>query len=406
MPKTYDTIIIGAGIAGCCAAYELQQKGQKVLLVDRSSVPASGGSGAAGAFVSPKIGKGSALQDLTTQAYEYAKDFYLQYFPEYFFQTGVIRIPKDAEDAEKFRLYEPFNHTDYKWIDKEALEAIGINNEEKSFLFEEAGVCDAPAMCRAIWEQVPFIQMDVESLEFNENVWQIKARSHALRGNAYENASSDSAECNRVDVCIPTQESGNEWGYIRAKNIVLATGYQNTLFDMRYMGVRGTWGSRGDYYSKLKLEVSMHKSISVSANIDGIIKLGATHNKAKNPCMACNGKPLQMLEERAKEMVDSSDFVLKETFCGMRAGSKDYFPLVGKVIDVPYMLETYPAIVRGAKPELTHRDNLYVLNGVGGRGFVFAPLMAKMLAEHMVEGKEVDKRVNPDRLFLKWCRKL
>jgi len=28
-----------------------------------------------------------------------------------------------------------------------------------------------------------------------------------------------------------------------------------------------------------------------------------------------------------------------------------------------------------------------------------------MLAEHMLEGKEIDKRVNPDRLFLKWCRK-
>ena len=164
MPKTYDTIIIGAGIAGCMAAYTLQAKGQKVLLVDRSAVPASGGSGAAGAFVSPKIGKGSALQTLTNEAYEYAKNFYVKHFPKHFSQTGVIRIPKDAEDAEKFRLYEPFNDTQYSWVSKEELEAIGINNAEESFMFEEAGVCDAPAMCRAIWEQVPFMQMDVERL--------------------------------------------------------------------------------------------------------------------------------------------------------------------------------------------------------------------------------------------------
>ena len=193
---------------------------------------------------------------------------------------------------------------------------------------------------------------------------------------------------------------------VEAKNIVLATGYQNTLFDMRYMGVKGTWGSRGDYYSKLKLDVSMHKSISVSASIDGIIKMGATHNKANDPCMVCDGKPLKSLEDQGSQMVDTSDFVLKEIFCGMRAGSKDYFPLVGRVIDTAYMIETYPAIVRGAKPELKHIDNLYILNGVGGRGFVFAPLMAEMLAEYMIEGKEIDKRVNPDRLFLKWCRKL
>lgn len=90
----------------------------------------------------------------------------------------------------------------------------------------------------------------------------------------------------------------------------------------------------------------------------------------------------------------------------MRAGSKDYVPLVGRVIDVPYMLETYPAIVRGAKPLLKYRDNLYVLNGLGGRGFVFAPLMAEILAKHITGDAEIDKRVNPDRLFLKWCRKL
>jgi tRNA 5-methylaminomethyl-2-thiouridine biosynthesis bifunctional protein len=90
----------------------------------------------------------------------------------------------------------------------------------------------------------------------------------------------------------------------------------------------------------------------------------------------------------------------------MRSGSKDYFPLVGNVIDVPFMLETYPKILRGAKPPLKYIEKLYVINGLGGRGFVFAPLMAKWLAASIVEAKETDKRVNPDRLFLKWCRKM
>ena len=90
----------------------------------------------------------------------------------------------------------------------------------------------------------------------------------------------------------------------------------------------------------------------------------------------------------------------------MRAGSKDYFPLAGKVIDVPFMLTEYPAITRGAKPELKHLNNLFICNGVGGRGFVFAPLMAELISELIVKEKEIDKRVNPDRLFLKWCRKL
>lgn len=367
MSKTYDSIIIGAGIAGCCSAYTLQQKGQKVLLLDRSAVAASGGSGAAGAFVSPKIGKGSPLQTLTNEAFHFSKDFYLKHFPKYFHQTGVIRIPKDIEDSEKFSIYEAFNNSKYRWVNEKELKTLGIKNSQESFMFEEAGVCDAPEMCAAILEQVPHAQCDVKSFSFEDGVWSV--------------------------------------GEYSSKNLVLATGYQNDLFDMRYMGVKGTWGSRGDYRSDLDLKVSMHKSISVSANVNGIIKIGATHVKSKEPCIVCDGEALKELFESASQMVDTSDFVLKETFCGMRSGSKDYFPLVGKVIDVPFMLETYPAIIRGAKPTMKYVDNLFVCNGLGGRGFVFAPLMAKILAECIIEGKEVDSRVKTDRLFLKWCRK-
>jgi tRNA 5-methylaminomethyl-2-thiouridine biosynthesis bifunctional protein len=150
----------------------------------------------------------------------------------------------------------------------------------------------------------------------------------------------------------------------------------------------------------------MHQSMSVGANVDGIIKLGATHEKEVKKVIPCSKEQALSLKEKASSLIKTSDLELVETFCGMRAGSKDYFPLLGKVIDVPTMLETYPAVLRGAKPELEYIDNLYVLNGLGGRGFVFAPLMAKMLAEHIIEHKVLDKRVNPDRLFLKWCRKL
>jgi tRNA 5-methylaminomethyl-2-thiouridine biosynthesis bifunctional protein len=365
----YDVIVVGAGIAGCCSAFFLKQRGLKVLVVDRAGVASMGGSSAAGAFVSPKIGKGSALQKLTNEAFEFAKDFYLQYFPKHFYQTGIIRMPKDRDDAKKFDIYEKHNYSKHRWITKDELEEIGIKESYDSFLFDEAGVCDAQQMCKALLEGIEFEQYEVERLLRIDGHW--------------------------------------EMGESRAEHLILAVGYENTLCDMRYMGVRGTWGSRGDYESSLELDISMHKQISISANIDGIIKLGATHNKAQNPCMVCDGEPLKGLFETASTMVDSSDFRLKEIFCGMRSGSKDYFPLLGGVIDVPYMLESYPKIVRGQKvKELKKIEGLYVCNGVGGRGFVFAPMMGKILAESIVDGIEVDSRLNPDRLFLKWCRKL
>jgi tRNA 5-methylaminomethyl-2-thiouridine biosynthesis bifunctional protein len=367
--KSYDTIIIGAGIAGCCSAFFLKQRGLDVLVLDRSGVAATGGSSAAGAFVSPKIGKGSPLQSLTNEAFEFSKAFYLRYFPQHFNQTGVIRIPKDKKDAQRFVEYEQFNTSKRQWMEKDKLESYGITNAKRSFLFTEAGVCDAQKMCTAILNDIPYEQYEVKHLEQVDGLWRVGDRV--------------------------------------AKRIVLATGHENGLFDMRYMGVRGTWGSRGDYATNLDLPISMHKQISISANINGIIKLGATHNKAKSPCIVCDGEPLRGLFESASMMVDSSDFALLETFCGMRSGSKDYFPLLGEVIDVPHMLETYPKITRGQKVEaFTKIKNLYISNGVGGRGFVFAPFLGKMLADMIIDDVKIDKRIHPDRLFLKWCRKL
>ncbi|HEY9191094.1 MAG TPA: FAD-dependent oxidoreductase [Sulfurovum sp.] len=366
MSKNYDTLIIGAGIAGAATAHALTQKGQKVLVLDKKGI-ASGGSGAAGAFVSPKIGKGSPLQSLTNEAFSFAKAFYLANSPQHFHQTGVIRIPKDEADAQQFSDYAPFNENRYQIYSKEQLHAQGIRCDLESFYFPEAGDCDAKAVCEVLLSEIDVLQYEVRKIRQEEDVWHVGAYS--------------------------------------AKNLVLATGYESDLADLRYMGIRGTWGTRGDFASDLELQVSMHQNISIGANVNGVIKLGATHEKEVKKPVPCQAGQALVLKEKASSIIDTSDLELKEVFCGMRAGSKDYFPLVGRVIDVATMLAAHPAIVRGAKPEMRYRENLYICNGLGGRGFVFAPLMAKQLADCIVEGKEVDSRVNADRLFLKWCRK-
>ena len=367
MVNVYDTIIIGAGIAGASTAYALTQKNQKVLVLDKNGI-ASGGSGAAGAFVSPKIGKGSPLQKLTNEAFSFAKDFYLSTCPKHFHQTGVIRIPKDETDAQKFSEYEPYNDNVYENYSKAQLQAEGIDTDFESFFFPEAGDCDAIAVCAFLLKEIEVLEYEVKELKKENDVWVI--------------------------------------GEYSAKNIVLATGYESDLADLRYMGIKGTWGTRGDFRSKLVLDVSMHQAMSVGANVGGIIKLGATHEKEVKEIVPCQEEQALLLKEKASALIDVSDLELKKSFCGMRAGSKDYFPLVGKVIDVPMMLETYPKVMRGAKPELQYVENMYVLNGLGGRGFVFAPLMAAWLARYIVEGKEVDQRVHIDRLFFKWARKM
>jgi tRNA 5-methylaminomethyl-2-thiouridine biosynthesis bifunctional protein len=383
--KIYDVAVIGAGIAGVSAAWHLREAGLRVVLIDRSSVPASGGSGAAGAFVAPKIGKGGPLQQLTNDAFEYAQRFYREHFPAHFTASGVVRIPRDRDDAKKYDIYEQYNISKYQTWDSSTLARHGIDDPDGGFYFPEAGDCDAPALCRAMAEGIDFVQGEVEHIErlafsverSDERVWQLHFKNN-----------------------LPTTHYP-----LLTPKLVLATGYQNDLFDMRYMGIKGLWGSRGDYRTASTQSVSLHKTLSVSSARNGIVKIGATHVKHPQPCMVCEGQPLASLFAGASELVDTSDFVLQETFCGMRSGSRDFFPVAGEVVDVPYMLESYPDITRGAKPPLRHLEGVYVLNGLGGRGFVFSPLMARWLANAIAEGVAIPDSVHPNRLLFKWARK-
>jgi len=368
MPKSYDSIIIGAGIAGASIAYSLTQKGHTVLVLDKQGI-ALGGSGSAGAFISPKVAKASVLQSLTNEAFEFAKDFYLSVSPKYFHQTGILRIPKNYKDEQKFIEYEKYNTKCYEYYSKEKLKSLGLSCNFDGFYFPEAGDCDAKELCEFLLEDIEVLNYEVKALKSKDGLWSV--------------------------------------GEYRAKNIILATGYESNLLDISYMGIHGIWGSRGDFSSALDLKISMHQNISIGANNKGLIKLGASHKRDIKSPKPCQKEEVLKLKEDASALIDTSDFVLEKVYCGMRAGSKDAFPLLGAIIDVPKMLKSYPQIRKGAKPkEIFHHKNLYIFNGLGGRGFVFAPLMAEILTEHILFQKALDKRMNPDRLFLKWCRKL
>ena len=367
MSESYDTIIIGAGIAGASIAHALGQKDQSVLMIDKAGI-AKGGSGAAGAFVSPKIGKASSLHALTNEAFEFSQDFYSHYCPEHFHQTGMFRIPQNPEDMLRFPLYEKANTVAYEPYSSEALHREGIKSPFAAFFFPEAGDCDAVEVCEYLLKAQQIVQMDVQEIAYHQGLWSV--------------------------------------GRYQAKNLILATGYESELVDVRYMGISGVWGSRGDFRTQLRLGKGMHQSMSISANTEGIVKLGATHERQVKSPQPCENSDAIMLKEMAESLVDTQTFKLQKTYCGMRAGSRDYAPLLGKIIDVGAMLHTYPHLKKGGTTALKYHENLYIYNGLGGRGFVFAPFLAKMLAENIVDQKEIDPRVNPDRLFFKWCRKL
>ena len=112
--------------------------------------------------------------------------------------------------------------------------------------------------------------------------------------------------------------------------------------------------------------------------------------------------------ELAKSYLKFDGFEVKKVNFGARNSSLDFFPVLGQIIDVKKTLEKYPYIKKGSKvPKEKHiyYPNLFVHSGLGARGFVLAPTTSKILAEHICTHSNIPKRLDTQRLFIKFAKK-
>lgn len=85
-------------------------------------------------------------------------------------------------------------------------------------------------------------------------------------------------------------------------------------------------------------------------------------------------------------------------------GKEELKEKLSKVIDVPYTITEHTAGVRPTvkdrRPLLGHHPeykNLFILNGLGTRGVLIAPAMAKELYNHIEKNENLDREVNISR---------
>lgn len=336
----YDFLVIGAGSAGAHTAYFLDRAGAKVAVVEQSQIGA-GGSGAAGAFISPRIGRGGVLQQWTNKAFRFCVEFYKK--SPYFYKTGILRLPKDDESFAGLE----------RFLD------VAYEKKEDGFLFPYGGVLKAK-------EHLQFVLQNIKV--FYEEAKPIQKGDYFVVGK------------------------------LRAKHIILATGAYDSLIDVPYIKIGKTSGVRFDLKSDLHLPYSMHKRVSLSANIDGIVSLGATHTRLGNPPQ----NPAMLFDE-AKKMVGSFTYEIAQMYCGVRSSVNDHLPIVGELID----MQKLPKITNYKKVDLKElpRKGIFIINGLGGRGFVFGPYMGTIVANYLIDKKEIPKELSSDRYFMRFCKK-
>jgi tRNA 5-methylaminomethyl-2-thiouridine biosynthesis bifunctional protein len=357
--QTYDYIIVGAGIAGCSVAYELKKHTQSILLLDKNPDVANGASGAAGAFLSPLLGKPNSFKDLITKALLYSTEFYKKHCSEYIDNCGTTRIPKDEEDRKKFQSYIPYMDFEYK-------------KDGDGYFFPIASVVDSYGICKFLSQEIEtYFDTDVKEIKYEDGLWALN-------------------------------------GTFKTKNIIFTTGYETELLKQEYIQIRPVWGRRIDIETSTKTPYNYHKSCSLSRSKNGQVSIGATHHRDKKEVDEIS-KNHQELLEKANDIQKLDDVKIIKNYVGARASSFDYFPIIGEVIDLQATLKEFPYLINGThvqKERFVTYNNLYIFNGVGGRGFVLSPYLAKLLVESIYSDEYLDDSLTVNRLFLRYVKKI
>jgi glycine/D-amino acid oxidase-like deaminating enzyme len=167
---------------------------------------------------------------------------------------------------------------------------------------------------------------------------------------------------------------------IQAKHIIFAEGFgihSNPYF--KHLPLDGTKGELFIIKAfQLDLDVIVNTSVFILPLGDNLFKVGATYNwKDKTDLPTEEGKI--ELEERIKEII-TCDFEIVEHFAGVRPTVKDRRPLVGT-------LQNY--------------ESIHILNGLGTRGVMLGPAMAKALFENIELQIPLNREIDINRFLPK-----
>lgn len=170
--------------------------------------------------------------------------------------------------------------------------------------------------------------------------------------------------------------NGVRYKNIEARHIIFAEGFG--MHANPYFSHLPLDGTKGELFiikaPELDLDVIVNTSVFILPLGDGLFKVGATYNwKDKTDLPTEEGK--QELITRIQEIINC-EFEIVSHFGGVRPTVRDRRPLVG-----------------------THASSqsIHILNGLGTRGVMLGPAMAKALFDCIENGIPLQKEINSNR---------
>jgi tRNA 5-methylaminomethyl-2-thiouridine biosynthesis bifunctional protein len=346
--------VIGAGIAGASLVRALTALGLDPVVVEAEGRGA-GASGNPAALVTPALDAGGgARARLYAQAFSRAVDLYRAVGPAVVANEGVIQLQSGERDGARFDtvaagdVFEPGALV--RLTPAQATAALGYPAQVGAVRFTEGLVIRPPALL---------------------DVW--------LGGARRLHAHVASLRRREGDGWTLLDEEGH--ALLAADVVCVAAGAQvDALLDqpLPLLPVRG----QASWAEGLDLPTAVVWG-GYAAPFDGGLLFGATHDRGRTDTgtdPADHERNLDILAQALPAVAQSARLIPVQGRASIRAAAHDRMPVAGAV-----------------------GDGLYVLGGLGSRGFTTAPLLAEHLAA-LIAGtpspmpRDLQSTVEPSRL--------
>lgn len=341
-----DYIVVGLGLAGLAFTKELEDQGKSFIVFEDES---QNSSLVAGGMYNPVILKRftpvwNATEQLAT-ALPFYEELETKLKATYHYSVDIYRIFKSVEEQNNW-----FIASDKPKLSNYMTSEIVHENHEG--VIAEYGYGKLVKTGR------------IDTRKLLEDY-----RNHLISKNNVRK------ECFQYEE-LAIAENTIQYKDIEASKIIFCEGFglqKNPFFN--YLPMQEAKGELLIIHApNLNVDFLLKAAVFVLPLGDSLYKVGATFNwkdKTKLPSEEGKAELIEKLESFIK-----TPYTIVEHIAGIRPTVKDRRPLVG----------THPK-----------HPNLAILNGLGTRGVMIAPVSAKMLYNHLENGAEINKEYTIDR---------
>lgn len=370
--------VIGAGIAGLSIAQKLQSQGKNVTLIDRQKQPCQETSGNPQAMIMPSFD----LNDSPEARFYLSAFLYAirHYSLENYHPVGVHALA--FTDKQKIWQEKLLSHF--------YLSETLIQPYKKGILYPQAGWLDTQGHAKSLIESLGnYLQAEITRIEHNDNLWYL-----------YSNES-----------LIHTTHT-----------LILANGISIKKLLPEYVLPITPKHGQISYFNSTdineKIAESPHVQLNkgyITPNWNGIQTIGATFDHIDSKDWFNLPKITTDHWQRNTELWDNTpyaQFLKKDISYKSRAGNRvttpDHLPICGAVIDQQQFKNDYHDIRHGKKwkqyPIPKVIDNLFIMTGLGSRGFTSAPILAEFLCNQILGQAQIldtnmQKSIHPNRFL-------